>query len=33
MKLAKKFNLALDTALKGLFFVPIFKERRMYEEL
>lgn len=33
MKLAKRFKLALDMALKGLFFVPIFKERRMYGKL
>lgn len=33
MKLVKISKLALDMALKGLFFVPIFKERRMYEEL
>lgn len=33
MKQVKRFKTALDMALKGLFFVPIFKERRMYEEL
>lgn len=33
MKQVKRFKIALDKAKKGLFFVPIFKGRRMYEEL
>lgn len=33
MKQVKRFSTALDMALKGLFFVGIFKERRMYGKL
>lgn len=33
MKLAKRFKIALDMALKGLFFVPIFKKGGTYGRL
>lgn len=33
MNQAKRFKLALDMALKGLFFVPIFKKGGTYERL